>query len=115
WVKSAVALLRRCDQAVRAGHVDADLLALDARVTDCNSAFFDAANDFHGAIAGCHEVLRRQGLLAGIWCLDPAETLSPGQSEASSFAMLASAPHGRLASNSAAALRPMRSAASLSA
>jgi len=81
WVKSAVELLRRCDQAVRAGHVDADLLALDARVTDCNSAFFDAANDFHGAIAGCHEVLRRQGLLAGIWCLDPAETLSPGQSE----------------------------------
>jgi hypothetical protein len=51
-------------------------------VTDCNAAFFDAANDFRGCIAGCHEVLRRQGLLEGIWCLDPRETLSPGQGEA---------------------------------
>jgi hypothetical protein len=59
----------------------ADLLALDARVTDCNSAFFDVANNFHGCIAGCHEILRRQGLLKGIWCLDPAEGLSPGQIE----------------------------------
>ena len=59
--------------------VPADLLALDARVTDCNSAFFDVANNFHGCIAGCHEILRRQGLLEGIWCLDPAEGLSPGQ------------------------------------
>ena len=60
-------------------HVPADLLALDARVTDCNSAFFDVANNFHGCIAGCHEILRRQGLMQGIWCLDPAEGLSPGQ------------------------------------
>src|SRR5437764_988165 len=81
WVKRAVELWRRCDQAVHAGKIDADLLALAARVTDCNGAFFDAANDFRGAIAGCHEVLRRQGLLAGIWCLDPVETLSSGQSE----------------------------------
>ncbi len=51
--------------------VDAALLALDAKVTDCNAAFFDVANGFAGCIAGCHEVLRRQGLLAGIWCLDP--------------------------------------------
>ena len=62
--------------------VDADLLALDSRVTDCNGAFFDVANDFAGCIPGCHEVLRRQGLLEGIWCLDPNETLSPGQAEA---------------------------------
>ena len=55
------------------------LLALDSRVTDCNSAFFDVANGFAGCIPGCHEVLRRQGLLQGIWCLDPNETLSPGQ------------------------------------
>ena len=59
--------------------VPADLLALDARVTDCNSAFFDVANNFHGCIAGCHEVLRRQGLMEGIWSLDPEEGLSPGQ------------------------------------
>ena len=56
-----------------------ELLALDARVTDCNAAFFDVANQFHGCIAGCHEVLRRQGLLEGTWCLDPAEGLGPGQ------------------------------------
>ncbi len=61
------------------GRVDADLLALDSRVTDCNSAFFDVAHGFAGCIPGCHEVLRRQGLLKGIWCLDPNETLSPGQ------------------------------------
>src|SRR5918912_1266835 len=59
----------------------ADLLALDARVTDCNSAFFDVANNFHGCIAGCHEVLRRQGLMQGLWCLDPNEGLSPGQKQ----------------------------------
>ena len=56
-------------------------MALDARVTDCNAALFDVANGFAGCIAGCHEVLRRQGLLQGIWCLDPEEGLSPGQAE----------------------------------
>jgi hypothetical protein len=50
-------------------------------VTDANAAFFDAANKFAGCNAGLLEVLRRQGLLEGIWCLDPAETLSPGQKE----------------------------------
>lgn len=79
WTKSAVELYRRCRAAANEDAVPAELLALDSRVTDCNSAFFDVANDFHGCIAGCHEVLRRQGLLEGIWCLDPHEGLSPGQ------------------------------------
>ncbi len=79
WTRSAVALFERCRAAH--GRPDGDLLALDARVTDCNAAFFDVANAFHGCIAGCHEVLRRQGLLQGVWCLDPAEGLSPGQAE----------------------------------
>ena len=64
---------------VAAGAIPPELLALDSKVTDCNSAFFDVAHDFHGCIAGCHEVLRRQGLLEGIWCLDPQEGLFPGQ------------------------------------
>ncbi len=83
WTKSAVDLLERCKAAVAANDaaVAAELLALDSRVTDCNSAFFDVANAFRGCIAGCHEVLRRQGLLEGIWCLDPHEGLSPGQAE----------------------------------
>jgi dihydrodipicolinate synthase/N-acetylneuraminate lyase len=81
WVKRAVEMLERIHASVASGAVPADLLALDAQVTDCNAAIFDVANDFHGVIAGCHEILRRQGLLAGIWCLDPHETLGPGQKE----------------------------------
>jgi hypothetical protein len=81
WTRSAVAQLERIRGAVESGRVDASLLALDSRVTDCNSAFFDVAHGFAGCIPGCHEVLRRQGLLEGIWCLDPKEALSPGQAE----------------------------------
>src|SRR4051812_9258906 len=54
-------------------------LTLAAEITDANAAFFDATNSFQGCIAGIHEVLRRQGLLAGRWCLNPDEDLSPGQ------------------------------------
>ena len=79
WTRSAVEQLERIHAAVETGTVDASLLALDSRVTDCNSALFDVAHDFAGCIAGCHEVLRRQGLLGGTWCLDPSEALSPGQ------------------------------------
>jgi hypothetical protein len=71
---------RSIDHAAQAaGAVPPDLLALDAGVTDCNAVLFDVAHDFAGCIPGCHEVLRRQGLLEGIWCLDPAQTLGPGQ------------------------------------
>jgi hypothetical protein len=79
WVKTAAELLERIHAAVAAAVIPVDLLALDSQVTDCNAAFFDVANDFHGVIAGCHEILRRQGLLEGVWCLDPNESLGPGQ------------------------------------
>src|SRR5437667_11132025 len=79
WTASAIKQVEMCKAARGNDSVPADLLALDARVTDCNSAFFDVANNFHGCIAGCHEILRRQGLMQDIWCLDPAEGLSPGQ------------------------------------
>jgi hypothetical protein len=81
WTRAAVDLLERLHRAAEADEIDLDLLSLDSRVTDCNGAVFDVANDFHGVIAGCHEVLRRQGLLEGTWCLDPRESLGPGQSE----------------------------------
>lgn len=81
WTKGAVEIFERCRAEAAKDAVSADMLALDSRVTDCNSAFFDVVNDFHGCIAGCHEILRRQGLLEGIWCLDPKEGLSPGQAE----------------------------------
>lgn len=82
WTRRAVELLDACHAAVeRGGGAAAELLRLAVAVTDTNAAVFDAANGFRGCIAGVHEVLRRQGLLAGTWCLDPEETLGPGQSE----------------------------------
>ncbi len=81
WTHTAVQQLARCHKAVEKGVIETDLLALDAQVTESNAAVFDAANDYAGVIAGCHEVLRRQGLLDGIWCLNPDETLGPGQAE----------------------------------
>jgi hypothetical protein len=82
WTQRAVELHAEC-RRVAAGkeQVSAGLLSRAVEVTDCNAAFFDAANGYAGCIAGLHEVLRRQGLLEGIWCLDPGETLSPGQVE----------------------------------
>jgi len=77
WTKGAVDLLERLHRE----KPSEDLLALDSKVTDANSAFFDVAHDFAGCIPGCHEVLRRQGLLEGTWCLDPQEVLSPGQAQ----------------------------------
>ncbi|MBI1786525.1 MAG: dihydrodipicolinate synthase family protein [Acidobacteria bacterium] len=77
WTRRAVQMLER----VHRESVSPEWLALAVETTDANAAFFDAANGFHGCIAGIHEVLRRQGLLAGRWCLNPAEDLSPGQME----------------------------------
>jgi hypothetical protein len=82
WTKPAVALLEECHDAVEAGWVPASLLARGVEVTDANAAFFDAANGFAGCIAGLLEVLRRQGLVRSARCLDPRETLGPGQREA---------------------------------
>ena len=81
WTKSAVALLEHLHEAVKAGPIPPEILALDGIVTDCNSVIFDVAHNFAGCIAGCHEILRRQGLMRSIACLDPNETLSPGQAE----------------------------------
>jgi hypothetical protein len=67
--------------AERGQSIPVDLLRLHTELTDANAAIFDAANGFAGCIAGVHEVLRRQGFLEGVWCLDPNETLSPGQAE----------------------------------
>src|SRR5690606_21106147 len=69
--------IKACRQAGFAGA--AELLAKGVHLTDVNAAVFDPAHQFHGCIPGIHEVLRRQGLMEGIWCLDPDETLSMGQ------------------------------------
>jgi len=80
WTKTAVKILDKVHAARSAEDINT-LLTLGARVTDSNAAFFDVANNFSGVIAGIHEVLRRQGLLEGIWTLDQKESLSPGQKE----------------------------------
>jgi dihydrodipicolinate synthase/N-acetylneuraminate lyase len=82
WTKPAVELHAECRRVAQSGEaVPVALLRRAVEVTDANAAFFDAAHGYAGCIAGLHEVLRRQGLLEGIWCLDPRESLSPGQAD----------------------------------
>jgi len=82
WTRRAVEMLDAVKACRRGGGAGLDeLLKLGVQLTDANSAVFDTAHNFAGCIAGVHEVLRRQGLLAGTWCLDPQERLSPGQAE----------------------------------
>lgn len=84
WTRGAVELLAGIKQCVVAGSQGgvSKLLTQGVKVTDMNAVLFDAENGFRGCIPGILEVLRRQGLLEGTWCLDPAEVLSPGQAEA---------------------------------
>src|SRR6266702_4089773 len=79
WTRTAVCHLERVKR--RAGSDLLELLRLAQQLTDANAALFDPAHNFRGCIPGIHEILRRQGLLKGRWCLDPHEDLSPGQSE----------------------------------
>src|SRR5262249_20945987 len=79
WTKTAVTHLALAKKQLE--NIPSKLLTLSQQITDSNAAFFDPAHQFHGCIAGIHEVLHRQGLLEGRWCLDPHQDLSPGQSE----------------------------------
>ncbi len=81
WTRRAVLQLAECHRVIDEQRlpIPQPLATLAAQVTDVNSALFDAAHSFRGAIPGIHEVMRRQGLLAGRWCLNPRQTLSPGQ------------------------------------
>lgn len=80
WTQRAVELVDLCRHLRQSQQpIPQDLLALGASLTQANAAIFDAANQFHGCIPGIHEVLRQQGLLDGVWCLNEHETLSPGQ------------------------------------
>lgn len=81
WTQKAVELLEEIKAARVHGEISKEWLTRNVEVTDSNAAFFDPANHFEGCIPGIHEVLRRQGLLKGTWCLNPNEVLSPGQAE----------------------------------
>jgi dihydrodipicolinate synthase/N-acetylneuraminate lyase len=82
WTRAAVRLLEEI-KACKANENKgiSELLTKGIEVTDMNAAIFDPANNFHGCIPGIHEVLRRQGLMEGRWCLNPQEELSEGQME----------------------------------
>jgi len=81
WTRKAVELLEEIKAARAHGRIDKEWLTRNVEVTDTNAAFFDPAHGFAGCIPGIHEVLRRQGLMQGTWCLNPHEVLSPGQAE----------------------------------
>jgi hypothetical protein len=81
WTSAAVKLLERIKQSVNDNSGVSELLSTGIKVTDMNAAIFDSANAFQGCIPGIHEILRRQGLLEGVWCLNPDEKLSKGQLE----------------------------------
>ncbi|WP_246042059.1 dihydrodipicolinate synthase family protein [Cohnella pontilimi] len=81
WTRKAVELLERIKQCRRNSLLDAEWLTLNAQITDSNAAIFDPVHQYAGCIPGIHEVLRRQGLLQGTWCLKAEETLSSGQAE----------------------------------
>jgi hypothetical protein len=80
WTRAAVRLLEEIQLGLPGGELQQQL-TLGMQITDSNAAFFDAANKFKGCIVGLHEVLRRQGLLDGLWTLNEDEVLSPGQKE----------------------------------
>ena len=81
WTQKVVEMFDMLKKEKEKERISAETISLAASVTDANSAFFDTAHNFKGCIAGLHEVLRRQGLMQNILCLDPNETLSKGQAE----------------------------------
>jgi dihydrodipicolinate synthase/N-acetylneuraminate lyase len=81
WTHKAVKLLAEIKEARRQTRLDKEWLTRNIEVTESNAAFFDPAHHFEGCIPGIHEVLRRQGLMQGTWCINPQEVLSPGQAE----------------------------------
>lgn len=81
WTRGAVRTLEQCKAARSSGTIPAELLTLGEQLTEANAAIFDVDNDFAGCVPGIHEVLRRDGLMESIRCLNPDEVLSPGQRE----------------------------------
>ena len=81
WTKTTVDIFNDIKKSKSEGIIPAELLTLGQEITDANAAFFDSSNQFKGSIAGINEVLARQGILQGNWCLADREKLSPNQRE----------------------------------
>ena len=81
WTNRAVEIFNACKESQRTGKIDAQLLTVAEHLTEANGAVFDVAHKFQGCIPGMHYVLMKQGLMRGLWCLNPNEVLSEGQAE----------------------------------
>ena len=82
WTKKSVEVFNLIKQGIKNNDLNYDeILKIGVDITDMNAALFDVNNDFRGSISGIHEVLRRQGLIKGVYCINPKEKLSPGQNE----------------------------------
>lgn len=79
WTKRAVELFERCKNEKTNGTISSEMLTLANAVTDSNAVLFDGANAFAGCIPGLHYVLKKQGLMKSLNCINPNEVLSPGQ------------------------------------
>ncbi len=81
WTNRAVEIFNCCKETRETGIIPAELLTVAEHLTEANGAVFDVANRFAGCIPGLHYILRKQGLMETIYCLNPDETLSEGQAE----------------------------------
>ena len=82
WTKKSVEIFNQIKEGIRKNNLNYnEMLKIGVEITDMNAALFDVSNNFKGSISGIHEVLRRKGLLKDIYCINPEEKLSPGQSE----------------------------------
>lgn len=81
WTHTAIKYFNMAIAARKSGSISNELMKLAIEITDSNSAFFDAANNFKGCIVGLHEVLRRQGLMDGVWTLNENDKLSSSQQQ----------------------------------
>ena len=81
WTNRAVEIFSACKDCRNTGTIDIGLLTVAEHLTEANGAVFDVAHKFAGCIPGMHYVLMKQGLMRGLWCLNPEEVLSEGQAE----------------------------------
>lgn len=79
WTKRAVELFERLKKEKANSTISSEMLALANAVTDSNAVLFDGANGFAGCIPGLHYVLKKQGLMKTLHCINPNEVLSVGQ------------------------------------
>ncbi|MBL8815391.1 MAG: dihydrodipicolinate synthase family protein [Planctomyces sp.] len=81
WTQKAVQMLSDIKHARTLPELNSHWLRTNAALTEANAAIFDSANHFAGCIPGILAVLHQQRLVPSVNCLDPQESLSPGQAQ----------------------------------